>query len=204
VTPLSKPLYLEPGVHSLVFKANEHRQMSRAFRVVAGERHVVAAEFEEPPVTETPVETQTAEVAPQHAPAPASVKETTKHNWIPAYVLGGVTVATLASSVVLRVVAGSKKDKGKRLHDDLMPGDCDGSESVDMCDELASLIKSQRSFGIASNATMIASGVFAGATLGWIIYELVRPKEMKTSAMNMEPLLDVGAQRAWVGLRGQF
>src|SRR5690606_1984290 len=157
----NKPIYLEPGVHSLVFKANEHRQMSRAFRIGAGERHVISAEFEElpPPVTETPAEIQEPEVASQ--PEPAPVEETTKHNWVPAYVLGGVTVATLASSIVLRVVAGGKKDKGKRLHDDLMPGDCDGSESVDMCDELASLTKSQRSFGIASNATMIASGVFA-------------------------------------------
>lgn len=204
VTPLSKPLYLEPGVHSLVFKAHEHRQMSRAFRVAAGERHLVAAEFEAIPVTETPEETQKPEVAPQPAPIPAPVEESTKHNWIPAYVLGGMTVATLASSIVLRVVAGNKKKKVEGLHNDLMPGDCADSGGAAECEELDSLAKSQRSLGIASDVTMIASGVFAGATLGWIIYELVRPKEAKTSAMNAVPLLDVSTQQAWVGLRGQF
>src|SRR5690606_5807394 len=59
-------------------------------------------------------EEQPSEVAAVAAPPVKPVKNAqpseTKHNWVPAYVLGGVSVATLASSIVLRVVAGNKKN----------------------------------------------------------------------------------------------
>lgn len=204
VTPLSKPLYLEPGVHSLVFKANEHRQMSRAFRVVAGERHLVAAEFETlpSPKAETPTETQKPEVVPQ--PAPAPVDESAKHNWIPAYVLGGVTVATLASSIALRLVAGGKKDKGESLSKDLSTVDCQVGND-ERCSELASLNKTQRSLAMASDLTLIVSGVGAAATIGYVIYELMHTKKSETTAQyKLRPDFGFAGNVGWMSLSGTF
>jgi hypothetical protein len=191
-------------VHSLVFKANEHRQMSRAFRVVAGERHVVAAEFETlpSPKAETPTETQKPEVVPQ--PAPAPVDESAKHNWIPAYVLGGVTVATLASSIALRLVAGGKKDKGESLSKDLSTVDCQVGND-ERCSELASLNKTQRSLAMAPDLTLIVSGVGAAATIGYVIYELMHTKKSETTAQyKLRPDFGFAGNVGWMSLSGTF
>lgn len=207
-TPLSDDVYVQPGIHEVEIVNPDGRRVTRAFAVKAGEKHVEhIRDFDQPAVKETPPgspqqqekQPQTDEGKSEPPPGPSQ----RKHNWVPAYVLGGVTVVTLASSIVLRVMAGQKKEKVEELDDQLPPYACEFDSSGD-CAELESTSKSQRRLGIASDATMIASGVFAGATLGWVVYELARPKKAKMAAVNVQPLLDVSAHHTWFGLRGYF
>jgi hypothetical protein len=200
--PVEGELYVEPGEHLIEAKRADGATSSERFVVDEGELVRVRLPDVRLPADTAPRPEAATQTREEQDTSPESEKK--RHNWVPAYVLGGLSVAALGTSVGLRVAAGAKESKGKALHDELMPGDCDGSQSVGQCAELESMTKSQRSLGIASDATLIASGVFAGATLGWIVYELARPKRAELSAMKATPLLDVSAQSAWIGLRGQF
>jgi hypothetical protein len=199
--PVEDELYVEPGEHLIEAKRSDGATSSERFVVDEGELVRVRLPDVSLPVAAAE-STPNDDSAP---PPPPPAAERKRHNWAPAYVFGGVAVATLASGIVLRVVAGNKLNKIEGLSGDLQPGECHDASRAAQCDELESLTKSQRNLGIAADATMIVSGVFAAATLGWVVYELARPKHAKnrptTSTM---PLLEVSAQRAWVGLRGQF
>src|SRR5690606_15947068 len=153
-------------------------QRLNAEQIVALDMKISAHELK---VQDEPVSEISAEPAAFAPPVKPPVKNAqpseTKHNWVPAYVLGGVSVATLASSIVLRVVAGNKKDKLDEIRAEILPDDCSDSSNSDQCSDLETANKTQRNFSVASDVTLIVGGVVAATTLGYVIYELVHKKK---------------------------
>ena len=203
-TPLQAEIYLPPGTNSVTFRSDDGREISRAFSLQRGQKFTLRAEFDRPPASPAPAAQETPQPVPP--PPPPTAEEThSAHNWVPAYVLGGVTVATLATSVVFRVAAGKKKDRFESMQDDFEQGDCSALDNLDECSELSTVNSGARTFATASDVTLIVGGVGAAATVGYVIYELVRTRKSQDSGrVAMQPDFGFGRGAGWVTLSGTF
>lgn len=123
-----------------------------------------------------------------------------KRNWVPAYVLGGVTVATFGTSMVFRALAGTQL---KQIEE--FTADKDNSYCLDPdragCAELAERVKRHDNYADASNGTLVAAGIGAGVTLGYVIYVLAK-KPKKEPAVRAS--VSVEKTGGFVSLAGTF
>jgi hypothetical protein len=122
----------------------------------------------------------------------------TKRNWVPAYILGGVTLAAGGTSVVTRVIAG-KKEKDAEALDSSNDEACWNSSSSD-CSDLDSLARQHDTFGTVSNATLIGAGVAALGTIGYVTYVLVKKDEQPA----VQASIGWGKRGATLLLKGHF
>jgi hypothetical protein len=130
--------------------------------------------------------------------------EKKRHNWVPAYVLGGLSVAALGTSVGLRFAAGAKKSKVEDLSEGLLPGECATTSRSPQCDEIDSQTATHRKLATSSNVLLVGGGALAGAAIGWLVYELSRPRESSYSDTRFFPLFDVGTTGGTVSISGNF
>jgi len=105
-------------------------------------------------------------------PASAPEPEPVKRNWTPAWIMGGVTVATLGTSMIFRGLAGGKAGDVEDLSSG-GAGDCVSGNSAE-CQRLDDLANSHDTLATVSNVTLVAGGVAAAATLGYITYVLLK------------------------------
>lgn len=103
-----------------------------------------------------------------------------KRNWVPAYILGGVTVATLGTSMVFRGLAGSRAKTIDELDSE---DDQRCTSSSDECDELRNAIQDRDTYIDVTNVTLVVSGVAAAATIGYVTYVLTK-KQKRSTGIN--------------------
>src|SRR5690606_11450795 len=105
-----------------------------------------------------------------------------KRNWTPAWILGGITVATFGTSMVFRGLAGGSTNKIESYESELGSSGCFGEMPVATCTDLSSALRRQNTQATVSNATLIASGVLAAATIGYVVYEVSTGEKSAVSA----------------------
>ena len=163
-TPLDYEVYLAPGQYGVRAEAGEEAAES-TLEVQQGEL--------------TNATLTLAQRVPARMPASGlTSEEETKRRGIPSlapgYVLGGLTVAAVATSVVFRAMAGKKRNQVEDLLPDAESG-CTMNDSS-ACDKLKKFVRQHDDFGRVSHVTLIVGVVGAAATIGYATYALVRRK----------------------------
>lgn len=172
--PIAHPLFAKPNVRYLL-TAQGTDGVKRSVDILgeAGETKNVELDLEEGknfPSVSSGLE----------SPGAGSEPNSRKRNWVPAYILGGVSVASFATSMVFRGLAGSQAKKVDQLESDLDGACVDGSSS--RCTELETAADRHDGLGRVSNVTLIASGAVAAATVGYVIYTLAKkPRTQRVS-----------------------
>jgi hypothetical protein len=160
VSPLAYEFFVEAGSHKVRAELKGDT-VSTEFVAENGETSAVSLKLED-----------TAAAASSDKSPPVEETPRAERNWVPAYVLGGVTVAALGTSFVFRGLAGGKK----KDIDDLEPSDpsgCVDSSSSD-CTDLSDAIDAHKTFADVSNVSLIVGGVAAATTIGYITYALIK------------------------------
>ena len=198
-TPLEQAIYLLPGSYTIEAKS-EGMSASQTIEAKAGESQVVELVLESS--TDGLPASGLEEPAAEPVEAPP-VEETVERNWTPAWILGGVTVASLGTSFVFRGLASGKKNEAEDIRNgnsqSCTEGNPQGVDS-DACSKLDSLATSNDTFATVSNVTLIASAVTAAATIAYITYELTGKKR----AAPVQAAIGVDRSGGVLFLSGQF
>ncbi len=187
--PLSHHVFVDPGQHLVEARVAGQKRARRPLTIAAGEKTTidltVGATTGAPNSSATATSGATGSTtAPPFADEPAP----SERNWVPAYILGGVTVAAGVTSLVFRGMANSDADEVDRLKTLLAPGECDAGPSP-RCEAVQDKIDSNVTNGLVSNVALIATGVGAAATIGYVAYELFQaePSTELTAAPLWNP-----------------
>lgn len=164
-----REVYVDPGQHTLEARAASGAAASELLLLSAGEEYKVELKVTAPAVpggkstsSTQPVEDGAAGVTPS------------ERSWLPAYVLGGVTVASFATSMVFRKMASDDADDAETLRSQAPTGGCSGSSSGE-CTALRDAHEQQDRNGQVANVTLAIAGVGAAATVGYVVYTLLQP-----------------------------
>ncbi|NLE88144.1 MAG: hypothetical protein GX607_17300 [Myxococcales bacterium] len=159
-------VFLEPGEHRVRARAGGGAVVEETFWVAAGDLRALYLNTEEA--------RRTAATAPE----PPSGSPRAKPSWVPAYVLGGVSAASLVSSVVLRASRSNDAKEAERLHGQLSPGACVDGGASSSCSALLGAMDRYDRKGVAADVTLAIGGVAAAAALGYVLYVVLdEPKE---------------------------
>jgi len=201
ISPLDSEIYVEPGEHLIAVERADGAKASERFVVSGGERITIRLPEVKLPMVE--------EEAPQPEPVQSATNDSQtdtrrKHNWVPAYVLGGLSVAALGTSVGLRVAAGDKKSKVEGLGMGLVDGECAGAVLSQHCDDLDDESHAHRRLAISSNVLLISGAALGAGAVGWLIYELTKSSGQKEGKGAIFPGLMIGSSGAQLELKGNF
>lgn len=106
-----------------------------------------------------------------------------KRDWVPAYVLGGATVAALGTSMVFRILAGNSKQNAEDLGEGLPDDGCAGGGSSSACGDIENHMSALKTRATVSNAALIGTAVLGAATVGYVAYQLGKsPRRASVSA----------------------
>lgn len=167
-SPLNHVLFVNPGKTrvraELEGESDSHEFESTKGALVEIELKLARAEARSPSTEALPAQDdETAD--------PGMERGRSKRNWVPAYVLGGVTVAALGTSMVFRGLAGGSSKKADDLAAGL-PDDACTNSSDGTCNEIDEQRSHLETQAMVSNATLIGAAVLGAATLGYVIYQL--------------------------------
>ncbi len=203
--PWPAKVYVAPGEHVVSARLDGHVPATRTLLLAAGAEQTVQLALireEQPkpaaaaPSASSGAANGTASTAPSSSGPVGG--DSTSHNWVPAYVLGGVTVASLATSLVFRSMASSDEEDADRLRKEA--GDCRGSSSA-TCQSLGNAVDSHNTNATVANVTLAVAGVGAAATVGYVLYELFQPG---SSERPVEATVGFDGSQGGLLLSGKF
>ncbi len=174
-TPLQTKVFVQPGKHLVRASSTGKQSAERAVLVGRGAEEVVTLELAAE-ASEAVAETSPATAKAEPTKPPVSSEASPERNWVPAYVLGGVTVASLVTSLVFRSMASSDEEEVEQLGGEVPPGGCSGASSRE-CQALADAIDSHDQKASVANVALVVAGVGAAATAGYVTYTLLQPSE---------------------------
>jgi len=109
-----------------------------------------------------------------------------KRNWVPAYILGGVTVAALGSSFVFRGLAGSSVKKKDDAQAGLSDSACSEAGTVPAaCTEIEEYGNRANTQATIADATIIAGAALGAVTLGYVLFTLGKNPSNKSSQATL-------------------
>jgi hypothetical protein len=205
--PWPAKVYVTPGEHVVSARLDGHAPASRTLLLAAGAEQVVQLALireEQPkPAVATPSASSGAASGSTSTststPSSGQVgSDSRSHNWVPAYILGGVTVASLATSFVFRGMASNDEEDADRLRKEA--GDCRGSASAS-CQSLGEAVDAHNTNATVSNVTLAVAGVGAAATIGYVLYELFQPG---SSERPVEATIGFNGAQGGLLLSGKF
>ncbi len=175
--PLEAKVFVTPGKHLVRAARAGKNPLERAILVQKGDEEVVTLDLT---VEEgaAPAESPAAPAVAEPSPAPAAMTATEERTWVPAYVLGGVTVASLVTSLVFRASASNEAEEVDRLGAEAPESGCVGeAASSKPCVELADAVDRHDQKADFANVALVVAGVGAIATAGYITFVLLEPNE---------------------------
>ena len=209
-TPLSTPVFLEPGVHVVMIRKDGFKTADRKVTATAGTTDswdvtLQAVEVTQPPAVAPPVApTATAVVLPQPFVEPPRDSSASKPNpWI---LVGGgvVTVGAVVTGLVFNSKANSAYDKASALRDKAGPSGCyEASASNNACASQKTHVKDGDRDKVISG---IAYGVAGAALVSTVTYWLWPRKATSASATSLSPqfVSAIGPNNAWIGVQGNY
>lgn len=159
-------LFVEPGEHRVRARTAGGAVVEETFRVGAGDQRALHLNPHRGrgAVDATQPEAVTAE------PGPA-------RSWVPAYVLGGISAASIVTSVILRASRANDEEEAERLHGQLSPGACAGGAVSSSCSALMGAMDRYDRKGAVADVTLAIGGVAAAAALGYVLYVVLDEPE---------------------------
>jgi len=205
-TPLSTPVFLEPGVHVVMVRKDGFKTADRKVTAVAGATDawdvtLLAVESAPPPVVAPPVApTATAVVLPQPFVEPPRDSSASKPNpWI---LVGGgvVTVGAVVTGLVFNSKANSAYDKASALKSDIGSSGCfSGSANSSSCTKLSNHVDDGNRNRTIAEVTFAAAGTVAVATAA---YWLWPRKPTGNVVAHFTPSISQNA--AWFAISGSY
>jgi hypothetical protein len=189
-SPLSGPVFLDPGQHSLEARQEGYVTARVALDAKAGTTPAVTLRLERP-------ETGGTTLPPPLPPPPP----TPRPLW-PLVVGAGVTVALLASGTGLAVAANAYRAEGRDAQQKIDDSGklCGGGADPQLCTKLEDALGQTDSFRNLAIGAFVGAGVFAIATT---VYGLLPPvKATVSQGCILVPM--VGSNQAGVVFRAAF
>ena len=191
-SPLDFTVFVEPGSHELAAVLGKQRAQEEV-ELTAGAQLTVDLQL--PPAEEVaPTAGGQYESARPKAPP-----------WWPAYVGGGLALASLGVSITARVMADSERDEIAAMRETLGPYDCSDGAGGSVCSDLRQATSRYNTRATVADATLVATGVFAAATVGYVTYVLVqRKKASRQSEMSFVPVPVFSDRTLGLMVQGEF
>ncbi len=190
-SPIKRKIYVAPGTHRALLEKHGE-SVERRFSVEKGGEVVLVLRLN----SDAPEPSGSG----AYGQVSARDAETSRRpSWSPAYVLGGVTVATAATAIIFRILANRKADRIGEL-DAGANQDCTG-EYGENCTELRRAVEAYDDYANVSNMTMIATGIAAAATLGYVSFAAVK-RSQREARVRVGVGFDPGGFS--LGLTGRF
>lgn len=190
-TPLQHEVFVEPGQHTLRAQWPNSSSTEETFRVEAGQQLRVELQPPAPPGL----------LAVADRPE-SSGEDPSRREWLPAYLLGGVTALTLATSITLRASRADDKREVEQLRSRIGVGDCaPGAVPADGCSALIAARDRYNDKGTVADVTLAVGGVAAAATLGYVFFVLL---DEPTSESGLRASASLDATSGGVVLTGSF
>jgi len=177
VAPIKEEVFVVPGTHTVVARANGAQLASEHIDIAKGGVQTVRL-----------LPANSAEVASKgsspNIDSPVSPKPNgaQRPSLVPAYVLGGVVVVSLGAGFIFRASANSAERTGKDLASGIPADGCAATPRAANCDAIRSEAESHDAKTTASNVSFIAAGVSAAAAIGYATYALWPRRESSTTA----------------------
>ncbi len=174
--PFPQRIYVRPGEHVVTAKRDGRTVASRTLRVQAGQDRelVLDVDGQESSAVAKPMAAASAPAASTSADATGDAGVAMR-SWVPAYVLGGVSVVAGVTSLVFRGMASSDVDDAEELREALTPGACAGAASSE-CRALESKARSSDTKATVADVSLAVTGVGVAATAGYVVYTLLQPE----------------------------
>ena len=189
-TPLQREVFVEPGQHTLRAQWPNASSTEETFRIEAGQQ--LSVDLQRPALSSSP----------PGADRPASSEDPSRREWLPAYLLGGVTAVTLATSIALRVSRADDKREVEQLRSRIGVGDCaPGAVPADGCSALVAARDRYNDKGMVADVALAVGGVAAAATLGYAFFVLL---DEPTSESGLRASASLDATSGGVVLTGSF
>ena len=176
--PLKLPLYLDPGEHDVAALADDRRFVSVKVGLMADKSFTITL---------------------REAPAGATDGSVTRPVW-PAIVMGSLGAAALVTGVATLVISFAREDDAESLAGAI--GACDTTALDDDCLRLAAFVSDRNSLRNASTIAFVASGVLAGATLGYLFIPLPSDDGPPKAALRLKATATL--DHAGLSLEGTF
>lgn len=193
-------IFVSPGQHRVVARLND-RQAKVSFFVEKGANVEV-----ELTLKEEESETSSAASGPSGASKAGDTRggrrsevpdvREARPSLVPAYVLGGISAATIGTSLVFRALSRSKQGD---IEDMQFPDTsaCAKSFTSD-CAKLNNALRDERALSTASTTTLVLGSAAAAATIGYLTYVLTKEQP------SIQTGVAVTERGGWVTLRGNF
>ncbi len=180
--PIDYELFVNPGEHEV--RADfQGKTTSKAFEVDKGGTTDVELRLNEKSSESgaEPDESQSPSAAISESEE--SHRRGAQRNWVPAYILGGVTVAALGTSLVFRGLAGGAKRKAEDLGSELPSDGCPDGSVDPTCREINQQVDRLETRATVSNVALIGAAAIGAVTIGYVVYQLGRsPKDRAVTA----------------------
>jgi hypothetical protein len=208
-SPITSPLFLEPGSHKVVASKVGYTSQERSLTVMKGAEERVEIQLVkegETPAKVGPVKAPTVEtVPPKTVLVPFDNSPRTVENGPNPYILVGggvVTVGALITGFVMNAKANREFDDGEHLVESLAAGDCYAPSTMNKS-ECSNAITNGKDGDKAKNIATAAFIVGGAAAIGTLVYWLwPRSATATTSAIQVNGVALPG--NAWLGLSSRF
>ncbi|WP_437896217.1 hypothetical protein [Sorangium sp. So ce124] len=203
-TPLSTPLYLDPGEHTIEgrSRAGGHEQVP--LTLAPGTQRNIDLHLQAPqPATTTP---EPAEAPPPVAPPPTLPPDTQVRDGV---VIGGLALggAAIAAGVVFVVVSNGKSEKvNEATRSIAMSGDanaCNDPAFRARCDALDdTYIAEETTRNLAIAALVTAGAALGGTALAYVLWPVGTPRTTASPGVRVTPTMT--AHSAGLTIGGAF
>lgn len=181
-SPLDRPIYLMAGEYSV--RAERHGESAETtFSAEKATLTEVSLKLEGPSEEAEPAG-RNAEKNPERSSGARTGK-----NWVPAYVLGGVTIAALGTSMVFRGLAGGSSKKKDDAQSNLSDYACAEGDTVPAaCQDIEKYGDRANQQATIADATLIGAVVLGTATLGYVLFRMGKkaPDERAQASLSIE------------------
>lgn len=194
--PLAEPVLLEPGKHTMEVRLDGYVTDKRNFEGVAGETKAIEVTLAKRPEAAPPASASATATA---APAPRSR--------VPAYVMGGVGIASLIAGAVL---TGVGQAAGAEVRDDAprMPSGqpscwrtpAPGSPTLPECDAWRAKAAEAATLGNVGTGLFVVTGLTAAGVVAYLLW----PSSPRSGASAWKLAPSIGAQGGGAVLQGTF
>jgi hypothetical protein len=186
VTPLSGPLFLEPGSHSVDGEEGSDH-VTRTLEIEAGTTQSVGLEF----------------AAPRPAAPEVRIESKGSVPPVPLLVGGALVVAGVGVGIWFAVDAGNRSDEARALRESLGNRSCSGPASSSECTELRDIASRYSRDRNVSTAGFVGAGVAAVATGAfWLLSSRATTTAERRNALRVNGSVDNHSAALWA--TGEF
>jgi hypothetical protein len=197
MTPLTDPIFINPGKASFRIRREGYESQEKVFELSAGGETSVDIELVRPPNYVRPAATSTASAA-------VTDPEPVPRSKVPGYVVGGVGVAAvIIGGALLGIAAGQGSDIRNKAPKDANDNPTCNRTALpnedSQCADLRATAQSASAMGNAGIGVLVAGGLFAGAGVIYLLLPNPEASASKRSSKVVPVVSHEGGGLVWTG-----